>query len=179
MRLARPILLPVAVLLALVSCSRDPNVVKARYLESGNRYFGRAKYKEAAIMYKDALQKDQLFGAAHYKLALTYLKLGQAPGAVQEFRKSIDTLPKNGPEYWDSMVKLSEIYLAVAHDKQFLQEVENYTKLLLARDPNSYDGHRLVGDLDFVRAQQFYATANREQGKKELDDALAEYRKAD
>jgi tetratricopeptide (TPR) repeat protein len=179
MRLNRFILLPLIAVLALVSCNRDPNVAKRRYLESGNRYFTRGKFKEAAIMYKDALQKDQLFGPAHYKLALTWLKLGQATGAVQEFRKAIDTLPKNNADHWDAVVKLSEIYLAVAHEKQYLEEVDNYTKQLLALDTNSFDGHRLLGDLNFVRAQQDYATANREQGKQELDTALAEYRKAD
>ena len=65
-----------AALLTLVSCSRDPNVVKRRYLESGNRYFDRGKYKEAAIMYADALQKDHLWGPAHYKLGLTWIKTG-------------------------------------------------------------------------------------------------------
>lgn len=179
MRLIRLVLLPSIVMFLFVGCNRDPNVVKRRYLESGNRYFTRAKYKEAAIMYKDALQKDLLFGPAHYKLALTWLKLGQASGAVTEFRKAIDTLPKNDPDHWDSVVKLSEIYLAAAHDKQYLEEVDSNIKQLLARDANSFDGHRLLGDLNFVRAQQDYASSNRDQGKQELDTALAEYRKAD
>ena len=179
MRFTRFTVLPVVALVALVGCTRDPNVVKKRYLESGNRYFSRAKYKEAAIMYKDALQKDLMFGPAHYKLALTWLKLGQATGAVQEFRKAIDTLPKTDADHWDAMVKLSEIYLAVAHDKQYLEEVDSYTKQLLAMDANSFDGHRLVGDLHFVRAQQAFSTSNRDEGKTELDAALVEYRKAD
>jgi len=179
MRFTRPVLLLSTALLVLVGCTTDPNVAKRRYLESGDRYFAKGKYKNAAIMYKDALQKDLLFGPAHYKLALTSLKLGQAGPAVTEFRKAIDTLPKNSPDHWDAVVKLSEIYLAVAHDKQYLEEVDGYTKQLLALDANSFDGHRLLGDLNFVRAQQDYSASNREQGKKELDTALAEYRKAD
>jgi tetratricopeptide (TPR) repeat protein len=178
MRLKHLVFLPLAALLALAGCSRDPNVVKRRYLESGNRYFAKEKYKYAAIMYKDAIQKDGLFGEAHYKLALTWMKMGQAGAAVQEFRKSIDTLPKNDTEYWDSVVKLSELYLAFSRDKQLLNEVDGYTKQLLARDPSSYDGHRLSGDLDLVHAQQEYSTANREQGKRDLDASLAEYQKA-
>src|SRR4051812_41113932 len=54
----------------LAGCSRDPNVVKKRYLDSGNRYFEKGKYKEARIMYLDALQKDQRYGPAYYKLGL-------------------------------------------------------------------------------------------------------------
>ena len=83
--------------LGLASCSRDPNFVKKRYLDRGNVYFERGKYKEAAIMYKDALQKDQRYGAAHYKLALTYLKEGQLAGMVSELRKAVELLPKSDP----------------------------------------------------------------------------------
>ena len=41
----------VSLLLAVValslSCSRDPNVRKQKYLDSGKRYFEKAKYREA------------------------------------------------------------------------------------------------------------------------------------
>jgi tetratricopeptide (TPR) repeat protein len=180
MRSIRLTAIILAALMALVSCSRDPNTAKKHYLENGNKWFDRGKYKEAAIMYKNALQKDQRFGPAHYHLALTYLKLGQLPGAVHEFHVSIELLKKDSsPDYWDSLVKLSEIYLAVAHDKQFMGEVEGYTKELLAKDPNSFDGHRLTGDLDYVRATQAYQTARKEEGAALLVQAVEEYRKAD
>ena len=52
--------------LTLVGCSRDPNVAKKRYLENGNKYFAKGKYKEASIMYRNALQKDQRYGLAYY-----------------------------------------------------------------------------------------------------------------
>jgi len=71
-------LLSFLVLLAIsVSCSRDPNVIKARYLQNGNKYFDKGKYKEASIMYRTALQKDQKFGEAYYRMALTQLKMEQ------------------------------------------------------------------------------------------------------
>ena len=35
-------------------CSRDPNVRKQKYLKSGNSYFQRGKYREAAIEYAKA-----------------------------------------------------------------------------------------------------------------------------
>ena len=57
-----------AMLAVLGGCRRDPNVAKKKYLESGNRYFANGKYREARIMYLDALQKDQRFGPAHYHL---------------------------------------------------------------------------------------------------------------
>jgi len=170
----------VAALLALVSCSRDPNVAKKHYLDNGNKYFSNGKYKEAVIMYRNALQKDLRYGPAHYRLALTYLKLGQVPASVQEFRRAIELLkPLNSQEYWDSVVKMSEIYLAVARDKEHLGEVEGFCKELLARDPNSFDGHRLTGDLDYIRATQAYQTARKDEGRALLDAAMAEYQKAE
>jgi tetratricopeptide (TPR) repeat protein len=171
-----------AALLTLVSCSRDPNVVKRRYLESGNRYFDRGKYKEAAIMYADALQKDRLWGPAHYKLGLTWIKTGNLGGAVNELRKAIERLPRDSPDHWDATVKLCEIFLAAeqARDNQLMMaETEKYIMELLARDSNSYDGHRLNGDLNFVRAQEALKTGRKDEGSSLLDKAQAEYEKAD
>ena len=165
--------------LGLASCSRDPNFVKKRYLDRGNVYFERGKYKEAAIMYKDALQKDQRYGAAHYKLALTYLKEGQMAGVVSELRKAVELLPKSDPDHWDAVVKLSEIYIAEASkDKIFMQEVRGYIHDLLARDPSSYDGHRLSGDYNFAQAFLAFSTANADEGRKLVAQAQEEYQKA-
>ena len=52
-------LLPALALLA--ACSRDPNVVKRKFVESGNKYFQSGKYREASIMYRTALRKDPRF----------------------------------------------------------------------------------------------------------------------
>jgi tetratricopeptide (TPR) repeat protein len=170
-----------AALLTLVSCSRDPNVAKRRYLESGNRYFDRGKYKEAAIMYSDALQKDRLWGPAHYKLGLTWIKTGNLGGAVSELHKAVERLPKDSPDRWDSLAKICEIYLAAEQTRDsaaMMVETEKYIQELLTHDPNSYDGHRLNGDLSFVRAQQDFKTGRKDEGAGLLDNAQAEYEKA-
>jgi tetratricopeptide (TPR) repeat protein len=169
--------------LALVSCNRDPNVAKKRYLESGNKYFEKGKYKEASIMYRDALKKDGRYGPAHYKLGLTWLKLGNLGPAVQSFRRAIELIPPEQPDHWDAVVRMSEIYLAVSRgEKQPLEEVDGFVQQLLKRDPNSYDGHRLSGDLNFSRARYAFASAGAEkkdEGKKYLAASIDEYRKAD
>jgi len=175
----RTVALVLAAALALVSCSRDPNVVKKRYLESGNKYFERGKYKEASIMYRNALQKDLRYGPAQYKMGLTSIKLGQLAPAVQYLRRAVDLLPADQPDHWDAVVKLTEIYLAAAPGKQYLDEAAGSVEQLLKRDPNSFDGHRLSGDLFFVRVADALRTAQKEQAKANLDQAIAEYRKAD
>src|ERR1019366_2304800 len=80
---------------------------------------------------------------------------------------------------WDAVVKLSEIYLGVTHEKAYLDEVEGYCKKLLERDPNSYDGHRLTGDLDFARATERFSVAMREEGRALVGKSIEEYRKAE
>jgi len=164
--------------LTLVSCSRDPNAAKKRYLENGNKYFAKGKFKEASIMYRNALQKDQRYGSAYYHLAQTDLKLGRLPNALGELRRAIELIPKDQPEHIDSEVRLAEIYLAYTRDPQFLMEVEGIAKELLQRDPNSFDGHRLTADLDFVRAKSRAREGRPEQTQELLTAAIAEYRKA-
>ncbi|HEY1343124.1 MAG TPA: tetratricopeptide repeat protein, partial [Bryobacteraceae bacterium] len=179
MRFFRAGAVVLAALIGLVSCNTDPNVAKVRYLESGNKYFDRGKYKEARIMYVRAKQKDQRYGMAYYKLGLTDVKLSSVAEAVQSFRRAIELIPAAMPEHWDAVVRLSDIYLAVTRDKPILEEVRNYVDQLLKRDPNSFDGHRLAADLAFARAGEAYKVAQKEEGAKLLDEAIAEYRKAD
>src|ERR1700677_294418 len=92
-------LLPIIIVLAIASlltgCSRDPNVRKQKYLESGDRYFAKGKYREAAIQYSNALQVDPRFAAAHYQLGETYLKLSDSQRAFQELSRTVDLAPDN------------------------------------------------------------------------------------
>src|SRR5215510_2557189 len=79
----------------LTSCSRDPNVRKQKYFESGQRYFEKGKYREAAIQYSNAVQVDPRFASAHYQLALTYLKLGESNHAFQQLNRTLEIDPEN------------------------------------------------------------------------------------
>ena len=83
------------VLAALLAtgCSRDPNVRKQKYVESGQRYFDKGQYREAAIQFQNAVQVDERFADAHYKLALTAMKLQQWPIAYQELSKTVEIQP--------------------------------------------------------------------------------------
>jgi tetratricopeptide (TPR) repeat protein len=180
MRSIRLVAVILAVLVGFASCSRDPNVVKKRYLESGNKYFDRGRYKEASIQYRNALKRDQKYGPAHYKLALVSLKVGDVASAVPSLRRAVELLPPDQADHWEAVVKLSEVYLlAGAGEKQYMDEVETFTKELLKRDPNSFDGHRLVGDLNYSRATSAYKNKHPEEGATYLAQATAEYFKAD
>jgi tetratricopeptide (TPR) repeat protein len=168
-----------AILALLGACNRDPNVAKRKYLDSGNRYFSRGKYREARIMYLDALKRDQRFGPAHYRLGLTALKIGPVRDAVNGFRRASELLPPDNADHWDAIVKLSEVYLMVAREqKQVLDEVEQMCEKLLKRDPKSFDGHRLMGDLDMARSLLAVQSAKKDEATALLRAAVTEYDKA-
>ena len=180
MRSIRPVFAVAAALATLVSCNTDPNVAKKRYLDKGNVYFQKGNYKAARIMYLDARKKDLRYGEAYYRLGLVSIKLGNLTDAVNNLRRAIELVNQNDPDHWDAVVKLSDIYVAVAKNQKILMdEVVGYASQLLKRDPNSFDGHRLQGDVDFARALDDLKTARRDDGMALLDAAIVEYRKAD
>jgi tetratricopeptide (TPR) repeat protein len=138
----------VIVLLAGASCSRDPEVAKRKYLESGNRYFGRGKFSEASIMYRSALKKDVRYGEAYYRLGLTYLKLNNFIAAERSLRRAFELL-KPGRDKDDTTTKLSDIYLlAYVSDPRRTKSFEAGFKDFIGRLPKgSFDRLRLEGYL--------------------------------
>src|SRR5215471_12995592 len=84
-------LLLVCLLAALLTaCTRDPNVRKQKYFDSGSRYFSQGMYREAVIQYSNAVQIDSRFTQAHYELGRSYLRLGNSGRAYQEFTRTIE-----------------------------------------------------------------------------------------
>lgn len=81
--------------LALSACSRDPNVRKQKYFQSGQRYFEAGKYREAAIEFNNALKIDPAFADAHHQLAETFLQLQQGDHAFRELVRTIELQPEN------------------------------------------------------------------------------------
>ena len=145
---SRKLLLLLPVLFFLASCSRDPKVQAQRYVENGNKFFEKGKFKEASIMYRRALQKDLRFGEAYYRLALTEIKLTAYGDAVRSLRRAVELQPDNS----DAAVKLADIYLIAstqdkANTKEYLKEAKELSGKLVAKDAKSYDGHRLQGQI--------------------------------
>ncbi len=169
--------------IALVSCSRDPQVNKKKYLDSGNKYFAKGKYKEASIMYRRALSVDQKYGEAYYRLALTTLKQGAVGSSVNPLRRAIENLPKGSKEYDDASLNLAEILLLGAQysdqggrNQQLLDEVQQIADGFLARNANSYEGHKLKADLVFAQAVADYKRNHVADSKKRMEEAIAGYR---
>src|SRR5271169_4626205 len=79
----------------LVSCSRDSDVRKVKYLESGQRYAEKGKYREAVIQFRNAIQVDPDYAAAHYQLAQVYMKMQEWMPANQELNRTVELQPAN------------------------------------------------------------------------------------
>jgi tetratricopeptide (TPR) repeat protein len=152
MPLARPRLLLILPLLLLAAgCDRDPKVARQKFLDKGNDYFKRDKYKEASIMYRRALQRDLRFGEAWYRLGLTNMRLGLLGEAHRDFVRATELDPNN----LDASVQLANILVDAYHSDprsyhRLEADVRDVVAALRKRDPDNYDAHRLDGTLAAV-----------------------------
>jgi tetratricopeptide (TPR) repeat protein len=170
------------VAVSLISCNRDPNYLKQKYLQSGIKYFDHERYRDASIMFRKSIEADRKFGPAYYRLALTDLKEGQVPNAVPAFRRAHELLKPGTEEADDTDLKLSEIMILAAQSQEnnesILKEVQLTVDGLLKRNPNSWQGHKLSGDLAMLATAKLYRAAHVEDAKRELGTAISDYRQA-
>jgi len=167
-------LLPLALVLA--GCDRDPKVARVKYVNNGNRYFEKGKFKEASIMYRRALQKDMRYGEAWYRLGLTNLRLSDFSEARKDFSRTMELDPANV----DAVVKAADIDLAVAFVNakarpQAITDLRDLVNTLKKRAPQSYDVYRLSGyvsllDKDSQTAIENFKKAN--SAKPEQSDLV-------
>ncbi|MDP9054370.1 MAG: tetratricopeptide repeat protein [Acidobacteriota bacterium] len=169
--------------LSLISCNRDPNYLKQKYLDSGIKYYDGGRYKEASIMFRKSIEADRKFGPGYYHLALTDLKQGIVANAVPAFRRAHELLKPGTPEADDTDLKLSEIIIIAAQSQpatndSLIKEVQTTVDGLLKRNPGSWEGHKLSGDLAMLATAKLYRAGHMEDAKKQLGTAIAEYRTA-
>ena len=122
------------------ACSRNPNVRKQKYLESGQRYYEKGKYREAAIQFENAIQVDSRFADAHYRLALTEMKLQQWNNAYQELALTLEIQPENYAAHLDTAN-----LLIASHQ---LKEAKEHIDLLLQKQPNSAEVQTALANFD-------------------------------
>jgi tetratricopeptide (TPR) repeat protein len=149
---SRKVLVLLPLILLLASCSSDPKAQAQRFLDNGNKFFAKSKFTEASIMYKRALQKDLRFGEAYYRLALSELKRGNYGEAGRALRRAVELQPNNA----DAATKLADLLILAGandatHAAQMLKEAQELVDKLLKLDPNSYDAHRLLGQMALIR----------------------------
>ena len=156
-------LLLACLLLTVIStgCSRDPNVRKQKYFDSGEKYFAEGKYREAAIQYSNAVQIDSGFAQAHYKLSQVYLKLGDTNHAFPELTRTVELAPDN----YRARTDLANILVTARNpDGSPVQDALNQAKIHLdmvkEKQPNNPETHEAWAN--YYAAQNKFAAAMQE-----------------
>ncbi len=139
-------------------CSRDPNVRKQKYLESGERYYDKGKYREAAIQFENAIQVDARFADAHYQLALAEMKLQQWNDAFQQLTRTVEIQPDHYAAHLDIA------NLLIASRPPQLNEAKEHLDLLTQKQPSN--------------PEVFVALANYHAVNNAMGPALAAMQKA-
>ena len=127
-----------AVAAVLAACTRDPNVLKHRYVENGDRYFKQEKFREAAIEYQNAIKLDSKFEEAHYALAQCDLKLGILAGAYQELTRATELKPDDAK----AQLTLGNLLLSVRDFKH----AQDIAQRVLSQDANNVEARVLLAN---------------------------------
>jgi len=127
-------------------------MVGRKYVDRGNKYFAQAKYKEASILYRRALNKDLRSPDAWYHLGLVNTKLGALPEARKDFSRAMELNPSN----LDAVVQLGDLDLAFylldpASGRPYLADLQEIARRLLKQDPRSFDGLRFSGNIALAK----------------------------
>jgi predicted Zn-dependent protease len=133
-------------LLSLLLASCGPEAKKKRAMEGGDKYFEKGQYKQARLMYLNAVKADPRFGDAYYKLAQTNLRLGNISEAAGNLQRTIELVPEN----IDAHGKLADIYLSAyaanpSKFKNLLVEIRELSTRMEKRAKGSYEELRLRG----------------------------------
>jgi tetratricopeptide (TPR) repeat protein len=138
-RRGRPLLLAaVAGALIAASCTRDPNVLKRKYLESGDGLVAKKNYADAIIQYRRAIAEDGSFGEARLKLAGAYESTGDVRNALPQAIRAADLMP-------DKVIAQTYAAKLLLAAGQF-PEAKARALAALAKDPKNLDGLIFLGN---------------------------------
>jgi cellulose synthase operon protein C len=139
-------------------CSRDPNVKKQKYLESGQHYLDQKRYREAVIQFSNAVQVDPNFAQAHYELGETFLKLQDGGHAFRELSRALEL----DPNLDQARLDVTNLLIA-SRQPEDLKQARQQLDLLLGKKPNDPDV--LEAMANFYSAQGDVPAATQEMQK--------------
>src|SRR6185369_7769769 len=120
-------------------CSRDPNVKKQKYLDSGKKYLQAEKHQEAVIQFSNAIQTDPNFAEGHYQLAQAYIKMGYWKSAFTELSRVIDLQPDNV----QAQVEVGNLLLAARQ----IDDAKKHSEIALQKDPQNPEAIGLAANI--------------------------------
>ncbi len=136
-----------AVTVSLAGCA-NPEKAKAEHVARGEAYLKESKFQEASLEFRNAIQIDDNFIAAHWGLARAFEGLERIPEMVDELRKTV-RLDKN-KDNLEARVKLGNYYIIGSGGRSdVIAEAERLAKEILEKDPKHIEGHILMGGVLF------------------------------
>src|SRR5687767_9302374 len=75
--------------IVLSGCT-NPEKAKAEHLSKGEAYLSESKFQEASLEFRNAIQVDDQFAAAHWGLARAYEGLQRFPEMFDELGKTVN-----------------------------------------------------------------------------------------
>ncbi len=140
---------------AISGCA-NPEKAKVAHVEKGEIYLKDEKYQEASLEFRNAIQIDERFAAAHWGLARAFEGLQRFPEAFDELRKTTELDAEN----FDARVKLGNYYIAAAKGRpEMIAEAERLAKEILQKNANHVEGHILMGSVLYAQNQHDKAFA--------------------
>src|SRR5215467_445027 len=136
---------------ALAGCSRNPEVAKKKYLESGMKYMDQDKADSAIIQFKKAIQIDPKFAEAHYQLALADLKISHNQDAFREMSQMVEL----DPNHFKARIALGGLFLASG--SHYYSNAEEQARYVTDHDSTNAEGYVLLGNVQL--AQKHYEDA--------------------
>src|SRR5262249_3731088 len=102
----------------------------------------KSKYQEAVIEYRNAVQIDPRFAAAHRELAKSYLALQNRDSAFREFTAAAGLDPADK----DSILGLARLQI----DRGMYKEAQAALQKILTADPKNVEAHAALGQKDIA-----------------------------
>ena len=147
--------------LVLSGCT-NPEKAKLDHVTKGEAYLKDSKFQEAVLEFRNAIQIDENYAAAHWGLARAYEGLQRGQEAFDELKKTVQLDANN----LDARVKLGTFFIAASKGRpEPIAEAEKLANEVLQKDPNHIEGHILLGTIYFARNE-------REKGLAELNRAV-------
>ena len=116
---------------AAIACSADPDTLRERYTQSGDRYFAAKQYAEASIEYRNAIQQNPRWGPVRFKLGDTYRLMEDHEAAYREYMRAADLMPRN----IEAQVRAAQYLLAAGRHDDARIRATNVLKV----DPQNVD----------------------------------------
>jgi len=153
-------LLGVIIVLGCLASISGCRTSKQGYVAKGNKLFDAGKYSEAVINYAKAIQKDERYGEAYYRVGLAEIKQGHSSAALDAFYRAVQLLPNdaNAKEQLGSL-SLQYYMYDPRRPQRYYDIVKKNAAELLQQNPQSFEGIREEAYLAMTDAKRDAAIA--------------------